>query len=77
MWLLLKEFGTIDPPYSDFVGPHNEAMIWLAAEVAPPLDAAVVSPIGSSQLHAEPSSFFKVHWSDVADYACHAESRRP
>lgn len=46
MWLLFKQLGAIDAPHRDLVGPDDEAVVWLAREIAPPLDAAIVPTRG-------------------------------
>lgn len=67
--LLFKQLGTIDTPHRDLVRPDDETMVWLAREVAPPLDASIIPTRGSTQFHSEPGTFLKVHRTDVPDDA--------
>lgn len=69
MRLLFKQLGTVNTPHRDLVGPHDEAVIRLAREVAPSLDAAIVPTRGPAQFHPEPGAFLKVHRTDVPDNA--------
>lgn len=80
--LLFKQLGTIDTPHRDLVRPDDETMVWLAREVAPPLDASIIPTRGSTQFHSEPGTFLKVHRTDVPDdavasYRCQLISGTP
>lgn len=69
MRLLLEELGTVDPSHGDLAGPDDEAVVWLAREVAAPLHAPVVAAVGAPQLNAEPGALLKVYWPNVPDDA--------
>lgn len=65
----LDELGAVDASDVDLGGLDHDAVARAAGEVAPPLDHAVVPPLGRPQLHAQPHALLEVHPTDVLDHS--------